>query len=610
MAGVIDELLVGLGFDYDPEDLEQFNDDIDAVTSTIKAFAKVIAGATVALVGFTSATTAATDRQGKLSKQTGVSVEEIDALEFALKRAGGQGDAMATSLEQLSIRISETSRGTGSGVEAFGILGVSVTDVNGKLKNTDSVLLEVSDRLQRFSKAEQIELADKLGLRDSILLLQEGSAGIRQLTDDARALGVTTKEDSLLSEEFQDSLTDIFQVVKQFSRVLTRSLVPIMQDVATSFTDWWKANRQLIEQNIPKIIDKVTFAFKLLTLAAVGFLSVKLISALSTMITLFSALGVRALLANLAIAALPIILGAIAAAFVLLVEDAKVFFEGGESFIGSMLEKYPQWADEIRVISAALATVAKLTGMVFDGWGEIFDLFKANDPIADLLLAIRTLDKSVRVAFGKISGDIKKLFNDIWTDISNSFDENVITPIRDKLKELKAFFGFEDEEINVKIKTEGEPDIDLSNIVLGQDNIEREAGTGRIVNIPEGFDLSNVVFGDFGESIPELQELSVAFEDLPELANIQTDDAEILNRFSVDQSANQNQLAGISSSDVTNTTNTSDVKIDLGGIKVDVKTSSNVDPQTSGKQIGESIRRELEPILKQASRNLNSGVLI
>ena len=58
-----------------------------------------------------------------------------------------------------------------------------------------------------------------------------------------------------------------------------------------------------------------------------------------------------------------------------MIEDAKVFFEGGESFIGSMLEKYPQWADNIRVIAAIFGTLWDITSKILDGWSRIFELF-------------------------------------------------------------------------------------------------------------------------------------------------------------------------------------------------------------------------------------------
>jgi len=66
----------------------------------------------------------------------------------------------------------------------------------------------------------------------------------------------------------------------------------------------------------------------------------------------------------------------LALAFVALVEDAKVFFEGGESFIGDMIEKYPKWAGEIRTVASVLQKVYDLTMMIFDGWDKIFGLFR------------------------------------------------------------------------------------------------------------------------------------------------------------------------------------------------------------------------------------------
>lgn len=584
---VIDELLVGLGFEYDPKDLDEFNESIESTTQSITRFAKVVVAGSAALLGFTAATTAATDRQGKLAKQTGVSVEEIDALEFALKRAGGQGEAMGTSLEQLSIRISETSRGIGSGIEAFGILGISVTDTNGQLKSTEQILLEVSDSLQRFSKAEQIELADKLGLRDSILLLQEGSDGIRELTNEARALGVTTREDAALSEQFQDSLTNIFQVIKQISRVLTRSLVPILQEAGEGVEDWWKANREVIEQNLPQFINKAAIAIKLLTLAAISFIAVKLITTIGTLITLFTTLGARAVFLNAAIFAIPALIAAVAAAFVLLLEDAKVFFEGGESFIGSMLEKYPEWKDEILAVASVLKGIVDIVSMIFDGWSMIFDLFAAEDPIGDLRLAINQFQKDTERAFNELVDRIGRFFSELWDQVVQGFNDNVIAPIMERINAIKEFLGIDDEiDINVNANIE-QPD--LSSIVLNNQGLEINANTGQLVNLPEELDLASVVLTDLGERV----------------AN-----DSVLNGLAADI-GQPSPLGGLTENDIqtTNNNQANSVNFELGNINVQVETA-NSDPQTSGKIIGERIREELEPLFKQASRDLNSAVTI
>lgn len=373
---LIDELLVGLGFEYDPKEMKQFKDDVGKTVGILKSLTKVAVAGAVAITGLTVASTKASDEQGKLADEIGDTVENIDALQFALQRSGGTADGMSNSLRQLSIRAAEAARGAGAGVEAFGLLGISVTDANGKLKPTSDLLLEISDQFEGLSKSQQIELADKLGIRDSIRLLQQGKASIADLVSEAQALGVTTEEDAAIAAEFQDSLTDLWQVTKQISRTLSRIFAPILKELVNFFTDWWKINKDIIDQKLPEWIDKFTMAMKLLTIAVGGFIAFRLAGHLIALIGLLKGLSLATIGASAAALLLPALIAAAAVAFVALVQDAKVFFEGGESFIGDMIKKYPEWASEINVVASSLAVIADLTGMIFDGWSGIIDLFK------------------------------------------------------------------------------------------------------------------------------------------------------------------------------------------------------------------------------------------
>lgn len=373
---LIDELLVGLGFEYDPKEMKEFKEDVAKTTGVIKNLARIAVIGATAITGLTIASTRASDEQGKLADEIGDTVENIDALQFALERSGGSADGMTSSLRSLSIRAAEAARGVGSGVEAFGLLGISATDSNGKLKKSSDLMLEVSQRFQGLNKSQQIDLADKLGLSDSIRLLQQGPAAIRELTDEAMLLGVTTEEDAKAAAEFQDSMTNLWRIVKQVSRSLARQFVPIIKELTDSFIDWWKVNRSLVEQNLPEWIDKATMAIKLLLIATGAWLAMRLVSHIMTLITLFKGLSVAALAANAAALLLPALIAAGIAALALLAEDAKKFFEGGDSFIGDMIDKFPQWADEIRVVAALFATLADLVGMIWDGLVAIVDLAK------------------------------------------------------------------------------------------------------------------------------------------------------------------------------------------------------------------------------------------
>lgn len=372
---VIDELLVGLGFEYDPKDAKKFKDDVGKTVNVVKQLAKTAVAGATAITAMTVASARASDEQGKLADEIGETVENIGALQFAQQIAGGTAEGMANSLRELSLRASEAARGTGTAVEAFGLLGISATGANGEIKPASDLMKEISGTFQGLGRARQIELADKLGLRDSIRLLQLGPEAIEDLNQKARELGVTTGEDAALSASFNDSLVEMWAVIKQVSRVMTRSFAPVLEDIVDGFTEWWMVNKDLIEQNIPKWVDSLTKAINLMTIAFGAWLAMRILTHVMTLITLMKGLTVATLAANAAFFLLPLLLGALALAFVALVEDAKVFFEGGESFIGDMLKKYPQWIDEINTVASVLATVYDLTIDIFDGWSKIFDLF-------------------------------------------------------------------------------------------------------------------------------------------------------------------------------------------------------------------------------------------
>ena len=376
---VIDELLVGLGFEYDPKDAKKFKDDVGKTVNVVKQLAKTAVAGATAITAMTVASARASDEQGKLADEIGETVENIGALQFAQQIAGGTAEGMANSLRELSLRASEAARGTGTAVEAFGLLGISATGANGEIKPASDLMKEISGTFQGLGRARQIELADKLGLRDSIRLLQLGPKAIEDLNQKARELGVTTGEDAALSASFNDSLVEMWAVIKQVSRVMTRSFAPVLEDIVDGFTEWWMVNKDLIEQNIPKWVDQLTMALKILSIAMGAFLAMRVLTHLYQMIALMRGLTLATLAANAGFFLLPLLLSALALAFVALVEDAKVFFEGGESFIGDMLEKYPKWAGEIRTVAGLLEGVANTIELIVEGWNKLAGLFKEEN---------------------------------------------------------------------------------------------------------------------------------------------------------------------------------------------------------------------------------------
>lgn len=438
---VLDELIVVLGYDYDSDGIDNFKNDVAATTSIIKKFiVAAIAGAT-AIGIFTDKTSDATDQQGKFADEIGELVEEVDAYSFALVRAGGTSEAMESTLKGLNTKIGETARGVGAGIEAFGLLGISVQGAGGELKKGSALLLEIADKFETLSRAQQLDLAGQLGISGSLRLIQQGRSEIEKLTAEARAFGVTTAKDAKIAADFKDSLANVFKVVSQVSRIMSNVFSPVLKDMANGLTEWWLINRELIEQNIPTFIEKGARAIKLLAIAAGAFVAIRLGILLLRLVAIMRSLSVVTALTAGAVLILPTLISAGLIAIGLLAKDAQGFFNGADSAIGDLIKRFPEWENQIIVVAAAAATLADVVDLIFTGWSKLLNMFNSSNidqTIADFQIALSTIPDILTEQFAELFQFIEDGFRAIPTMINEAV-EDLFT--FDSLKFLLNPFG-------------------------------------------------------------------------------------------------------------------------------------------------------------------------
>jgi len=151
-----------------------------------------------------------------------------------------------------------------------------------------------------------------------------------------------------------------------------------------------------------------------LLVATAAWIGMRLAMHLMQLISLMRGLTVATLLFNAAAAAIPMLIGAAIAAIVLLVQDAKTFFEGGESYIGDMIEKFPELESAIKGIAFVLNGVWALTSLILEGWKEIFSLFN-GDTLSNAFEGAREVMSAlipapIRTAASLIPGPIGNMF--------------------------------------------------------------------------------------------------------------------------------------------------------------------------------------------------------
>lgn len=175
------------------------------------------------------------DDMGKAAQKVGVTVEALSRLNYAASLADVSFEGLQTGLGKLSQNLAAVAMGgTGPAATAFAALGISVTDANGALRNSDVVLAEVAEAFSQMENgstktALAVALFGKSG-KDLIPMLNAGRDGLAQMATEADNLGVTISGSASASaEEFNDNITRLQAVWQGLINHLTAAALPTLQ---------------------------------------------------------------------------------------------------------------------------------------------------------------------------------------------------------------------------------------------------------------------------------------------------------------------------------------------------------------------------------------------
>jgi len=212
------------------------------------AAAAVTAVVAKKLLDLANETAAYGDNVAKTSTRLGVTVEEFQRLDHALKISGSSMEQQKMSFVRLARVADDANSGLKTAEEAFQRLGVSVTDADGVLKNQPQLLAEVADAFARTADGtEKTALAAELFGRkgtDLLQFLNLGSEGIRKLGDEAEALGAVMSGDAArAAESYTDSVTRMNASFDGVKRTIGSAVMPAIEGLTNEITGvikWWR----------------------------------------------------------------------------------------------------------------------------------------------------------------------------------------------------------------------------------------------------------------------------------------------------------------------------------------------------------------------------------
>lgn len=183
--------------------------------------------------GVTDAASAIND----MSVRTGLSTKTLQELQFATGQAGVEFNSITTAVTGLTKAMSGAEEGSGKVKQAFTRLGVS-TEVNGQMRQMNDIFMETVMKLADMqNKTERNQLALTLLGRSSteiVPLLDQGSAGIKKLSDKAHELGLVMTDESIsAADEFGDNLDALKETAKALVNQVGMKVIPVLNDFAT-----------------------------------------------------------------------------------------------------------------------------------------------------------------------------------------------------------------------------------------------------------------------------------------------------------------------------------------------------------------------------------------
>lgn len=245
-----------------------------AIAAAMAASVAAVKEVGEALVGCTNDAASYADEMNTLSSKTGISTEKLQEMDYALgglidvsletvtgsltkleksmSSAASQNEKYEEKMAALNEKLKEgkisqeewtaaAEEAEASTVTAYDQLGISITDANGNLRDSEEVFWEVIDALGEMEEGTERDLLamDLLGKSAKELnpLIEAGSEKFNELAQEAHDVGYVMDGDTMQSfQNYQDQLDRMGKASTGAKNALGTILLPMLSDLSGTAT--------------------------------------------------------------------------------------------------------------------------------------------------------------------------------------------------------------------------------------------------------------------------------------------------------------------------------------------------------------------------------------
>lgn len=252
---LLEELLVAIGFDVDTDGIEEAQGKLDKFKGFVTKIGAVVAAGTAAISAMSYATAGMATDLTRTANGISITTEELQKLIHAGSRVGITADQISGSLESLNDNVYGTFEGNQDAISMFSRLGVELRNVNGTLKSTDQIFMDVTDAFNKFPDGPvKAAMANKMfgaSGRDMLLMVKQGSTEIKRAGKEFKEWGGVLSEDAIKNSlAFKHSLSEMWSLLKIVYTLIAQQLLPVVTGVIKSFKEWLIINKEFLKSKI------------------------------------------------------------------------------------------------------------------------------------------------------------------------------------------------------------------------------------------------------------------------------------------------------------------------------------------------------------------------
>jgi phage-related protein len=170
-----------------------------------------VAAATAGVVSMANSFAAAGDKVAKTSAAIGIGIEAYQGLQFAMGQSGLSAEEFDAALNKFNLTVRQGAAGNEAAAKQLQEIGLSAKKLAGM--KPEQAIERLSDYMQALpNDAERtraaVTLFGKAAGPKMMAAMKQGSAGLQQLMDEAKSLGIVmTEEQAHQSEAYTDAIT-------------------------------------------------------------------------------------------------------------------------------------------------------------------------------------------------------------------------------------------------------------------------------------------------------------------------------------------------------------------------------------------------------------------